>query len=108
MSYIVTAPTIVVKIGDELRYLEQGAKVPTQADDDSVKHLLSVGLIEKVADVAPAKPADPAPPAPPADPIDAMKVDELKAYAAEKGFDLGGATKKADMIAAIAAARESE
>lgn len=40
----------------------------------------------------------------PADPLAAMKVDELKAYAAEKGIDLGDATKKADILAAIRAA----
>ena len=38
------------------------------------------------------------------DPLAAMKVEELKAYAAEKGIELGEATKKADIIAAIKAA----
>ncbi|WP_027938111.1 hypothetical protein [Anaeroarcus burkinensis] len=33
--------------------------------------------------------------------IDGMTVDQLKAYAAEKGVDLGGATLKADILAAI-------
>ena len=33
--------------------------------------------------------------------IDGMTVDQLKAYAAEKGIDLGGATLKADILAAI-------
>lgn len=40
------------------------------------------------------------------DPLAAMKVEELKAYAAEKGIELGEATKKADIIAAIKAAAE--
>lgn len=40
----------------------------------------------------------------PADPLAAMKVDELKAYAAEKGIDLGDAIKKADILAVIRAA----
>lgn len=39
-------------------------------------------------------------------PLAAMKVEELKAYAAEKGIELGEATKKADIIAAIKAAAE--
>lgn len=38
------------------------------------------------------------------DPFDAMKVEELKELAAEKGIDLGEATKKADIIAIIKAA----
>ena len=33
--------------------------------------------------------------------IDGMTVDKLKAYAAEKGIDLGGATLKADILTAI-------
>ena len=40
----------------------------------------------------------------PEDPLASMKVEELKAYAAEKGIDLGEATKKADIIAVIKAA----
>lgn len=37
-------------------------------------------------------------------PLDQLKVDELRAYAAERGIALGDATKKADIIAAITAA----
>jgi hypothetical protein len=43
---------------------------------------------------------------PTANPIDKMTVEELKAYAAEKGIDLGDATKKADIRAAIELAGE--
>lgn len=35
--------------------------------------------------------------------LEGMKVAELKAYADEHGIDLGEATKKADIIAAITA-----
>lgn len=38
--------------------------------------------------------------------LDAMTVDELKAFAAENGIDLGDATKKADIRAAIELAIE--
>lgn len=34
-------------------------------------------------------------------PLDKMTVDELKQYAADNGIDLGDATKKADILAAI-------
>ena len=39
-----------------------------------------------------------------AEPLEKMTVAQLKAYAAEKGIDLNGATKKADIIEAIKAA----
>lgn len=39
-----------------------------------------------------------------AEPLEEMTVAQLKAYAAEKGIDLNGATKKADIIEAIKAA----
>ena len=39
-----------------------------------------------------------------ASPFSGMKVDELKAYAAEHNIDLGEATKKDDIIAVISAA----
>lgn len=38
--------------------------------------------------------------------LDGMTVEELKAYAAEKGIDLGDATKKADIRASIDLALE--
>ena len=36
-----------------------------------------------------------------AKPLDKMKVEELQAYATEHGIDLGGATKKADILEII-------
>lgn len=45
-----------------------------------------------------AKPAGPAG-------LEAMTIKELQALAAEKGIDLGDATKKADIIAAVEAAK---
>lgn len=38
-------------------------------------------------------------------PIDKMTLAELKQYAAEKGIDLGTATKKADILAVIQSAQ---
>lgn len=43
----------------------------------------------------------------PTEPNESWKVDELKAYAAEHDIDLGDATKKADIVAAIAGAAGS-
>lgn len=41
-------------------------------------------------------------------PDDSWKNADIEAYAADNGIDLGGATKKADMLAAIAATGEKE
>jgi hypothetical protein len=52
------------------------------------------------------KPIEAAKPAP--DGLEAKTVKELQALAAEKGIDLGEATKKADIIAAIEAAKPAD
>lgn len=41
-------------------------------------------------------------------PLDEMKVDELKAYAAERNIDLGEAKNKADILKAIQEAEAKE
>ncbi|MFV0401682.1 MAG: hypothetical protein ACK5LX_13850 [Oscillospiraceae bacterium] len=41
---------------------------------------------------------------PPADPLEAMTVDDLKRYAADNKIDLGGATKKKDIVEVVRAA----
>lgn len=53
----------------------------------------------------PARDIEAEPPFPDGDPADTWKVDQLKAYAAEHQVDLTRATKKAEVLAAIAAAR---
>ena len=114
MTYTVSGPVAVVKVGEELRYLDHGAAVPEQADAESVEHLLAVGLIGKTEAVEPDAPAvEPDAPAdePPGEPaggeavdLDALNLDELRTYAAGNGIDIGDATRKADIRAAIDAA----
>ncbi|WP_294312754.1 hypothetical protein [uncultured Sphingomonas sp.] len=41
------------------------------------------------------------------DGLDALKAEELKSLATDEGIDLGGATTKAAMVAAIRAGREA-
>ena len=41
-------------------------------------------------------------------PLDKMTVEELKDYAADKGIDLGDATKKADILETIKKAEDTE
>ena len=97
MAYVVTAPVAVVTVplgknASQVRFLEEGAVVPEQVDQQQIDHLLSVGLIA-ADDGQPAKP------------VGEMTVEELKAYAAENNIDLTGASKKDDILAAIQAAQ---
>ncbi|GII98383.1 hypothetical protein CLV28_0706 [Sediminihabitans luteus] len=52
----------------------------------------------------PDAPVADGPAVPDGDPTETWKADQLKAYAAEHDVDLAGATKKADVLAAILAA----
>ena len=62
-QYQVTAALATVKTTDgHLRYVYQDGFLPADADADSVKHLLAMGLIGEVKDVAKAAAsADPEP-----------------------------------------------
>lgn len=89
---------IPTKDGSE-RYMYRGAIVSDDAfTGEGLEHVLSVGLIAEVAVEAAF---------PEGDPSETWKVDELKAYAESKSIDLGDASKKADILAAIAAVPKS-
>ncbi len=119
-SYIVTGPAAVVIVAGKRRYLDRDDLVPAGADEARIKHLLAVGLIaeqpQPEADTedpeqAGGDPAGKNPEGTPADdgagqdqtvPPD-LNLDALRALAAERGVDLQGATRKADIIAALEA-----
>ena len=103
MAYTVIGPVAVVKVGEELRYLDHGVVVPEQADAESVEHLLAIGLIGTTEAVEPDTPTD-EPQGKPAG-EESVDLDELRTYAAENGIDIGDATRKADIRAAIDASR---
>ena len=106
MAYTVSGPVAVVKVGEELRYLDHGAAVPEQADAESVEHLLAVGLVaESVEPDAPAVEPQGESAGEGSVDLDALNLDELRTYAAENGIDIGDATRKADIRAAIDASR---
>lgn len=78
-------------------------------DDDGVEHLgdgllAQLGNYETAPDAALGDPAldDHAAPA-----LDDMTVGELRAYAAEQGVNLDGATRKAEIVEAITAAADA-
>ena len=96
--YQVTGPLAVAKVGGAEQYLRRGTIVPAGVSDAQIKHLESVGLITKV---------DPVEAAPePAKGIDEMTVAELKEYAAAHSVELGEASKKDEILAAVKAAQE--
>lgn len=72
------------------------AHTPFEVDDNDVESLVAQGAIVTV------------PPEKKGKAVDDMNVNELKAYAKEHEIDISGAEKKADIIAAIKAAKESE
>ena len=97
MTYKVIGAVAVIRVGETEEYLYTGAVVPEGADAERVRHLLDVGLIGEAPDADPIEPAV-------VETIDEMKLDELRAYAAERGIKLGAAKKIADVRAAITAA----
>lgn len=88
----------VVKYKDK-RY---PAHTPFEVCDKDVESLVKDGAIVTVPPEAAQNPDDSE------KSIDQMKVEELKAYAAEHNIDISGVERKADIVAAIKAAENSE
>ena len=97
-GYIVTAPVAVVRIGNEYHYFSRGTVFTEGANID---HLCAVGLIESFGD-DPGLPNEAAEDDLPED-LRALNLAELREIAKDQGVDLGGATRKADIIAALSA-----
>lgn len=119
-SYIVTGPAAVVIVAGKRRYLDRDDVVPDGADETRIKHLLAVGLIaaqpEPEPDTEDPATGDPAGENPGAGTaadgdgqdqpvLTDLDLNGLRALAADRGVDLSGITKKADIIAALEAAQ---
>ena len=120
MGHIVTAPIVAISVpvgahASQVRFLEQGTVLPENVPASDLEHLLSVGMIAELQEVEPG-PVDGSgePDSPAGEPqgdgeesvdLDALNLDELRTYAAENGIDIGDATRKADIRAAIDASR---
>ena len=106
MAARVTAAAVRVRVGNTDVLVERGGLLPAQVDADTVKRLMAKGMVKQF---------DPPEPEPEAKaevgldagdtPVARMTVDELREYAAEHDIDLGDATRKDDILAAIAAAQ---
>ncbi len=101
-GYIVTGPVAVVRIGNEYHYFRRGTVFTEGANTG---HLCAVGLVEPFGDSPSADPGLPNEAAEDNLPEDlqALNLAELREIAKEQGVDLGGATRKADIIAALSA-----
>ena len=95
-KHIVTAPLIVVYNGTTPTRVRYGAEVPEYASKEQLAQLLDAGLVEKVVEKVVEKQA-------PTDPAK-MNAAQLKAYASEKGIDVGDASKVDELREVIAKA----
>ena len=115
MAHRVIGDYAYVTVGDAdgngvVQLAERGQMVPPGVADGVLEHLVSVGLIEQVDDQDETEPsgdddqgeAEAAKQA--AEDLSQLDLNELRALAADRKVDLAGATKKADIIAAIVAA----
>lgn len=101
VTHTVTAPLVIASDAEGRQvYLYRGAPVPAQIPAKEVTRLVEGGFV--VADAPPAE----ADAQPEGAPDESWKVAQLKAHAAASGIDLGDATVKADILAAIVAAKD--
>lgn len=103
MAYIVKTALVVAKAADRSDvYLYRGATVPAHIPAKEVARLVAGDFLEEVK--ASSK-ADTQVEIPDGDPDETWKNAQIEAYAKAGGIDLGEATTKADMLAAIAASK---
>lgn len=76
-------------------YVDAGETLTIGTEDDEISEERAKGLVDQHRAVADRSP----------DGLEEQKVDDLKSLAAAENVELGDATKKADIIAAIRASR---
>ena len=106
MAARVTAAAVRVRVGNTDVLVERGGLLPAQVDADTVKRLMAKGMVKQFDPPEPEPEAKAEPDLDAGDtPVARMTVGELREYAAEHDIDLGDATRKDDILAAIAAAQ---
>ena len=101
MGYIVTAPMVTVSVPisprtSQVRFLEQGQRLPEGVDEASLNHLLSMGMIAAQAEEEP--PAEPAPAEPAVVDLESLAAAELRKLAGERGVAVPKGATKAVLI----------
>lgn len=104
-TYRVTAAAVLVTVGLRDHLVERGRELPSGVAKVDVDRLVGKGLIEAAEPDAPADEPQGEPAGGESVDLDALNLDELRTYAAENGIDIGDATRKADIRAAIDASR---
>ena len=99
-AYRVIVPAVQVAAGSRLHFVEQGAILPGEVEGAALDRLLAKGMIEKIPGADGPDSDDGDEPKP----LDKMTREELDAYAAEHSIDIGAASNKSDVLAAIKAA----
>lgn len=89
-THTVTAALVVAHVSGRVQHFYHGDVLPPNVDEESLENLKSLGFVEE-------QKSD--------DPDTTWTVPDLKAFAVEHEIDLGDATKKADILAALAAAK---
>jgi hypothetical protein len=101
-NYTVVAALVIAHTKNGVIHLYKGDVVPASILPESLANLKELGFVQSAEEV-PA--SEPEPEFPEGEPAESWKGDQLKAYAKAKSIDLGGATNKADMVAAIEASK---
>lgn len=100
--YVVKAKVVKVPVGAAsgnsiAHIIRAGGIVPEGVDQARLEHLLERGLIAPLVEEQEAALVE----IPEGDPTDRWTVKQLRAYAEREGRDLGDASLKADVLAAL-------
>ncbi|GAB3622577.1 hypothetical protein GCM10027418_06590 [Mariniluteicoccus endophyticus] len=117
-AYVVTAAAVRVVVGASALIVEQGNRLPEGVSQDELERLVEKQMVSELADgeiatldvdklVVTGEGDKPTPDEgdEPEKSIDDMNLAELRAYAEEHAIDLGGATRKPEVVEAIKAAQ---
>jgi len=110
-AYVVTARAVQFIVGSRGFLLERGAAVPEGVAEDELARLESRGFITEVeepeTDEVLVADDQGEPAGEPDVDLEKLTKAQLVDLANDEGIDLAGATKNAEMVAAIATAREA-
>ena len=107
-QYVAKAEYVAVTIGEAggngvVQFVAAGGLIPEGVDQSILDNFLQRGLIERKHEEPKAEDAKVE--SETGDLVSEMTVGELREYAIEHNIDLGDATRKDDILAAIAAAQ---
>ena len=101
MGYVANWALVVATTNEGRQmYAYKNQPISVAVTAEEIGRLLEEGAIVAAPKVEPAPVVE----APSPEGLDGLDLPGLRAFAAERGIDLGGATKKADLLAAITAA----